>query len=87
MPKEPLRGRRPASWRLAILLLGALLTAWLAVWAAQTLSLKEGQLRVEEGPRLYVGGRNYPPPVRPHSNVREATSRGEVPQRTERLES
>lgn len=52
-------GARRAAWRVTTLLLGAAVAAWAAIFAAQSLSLNDGQLRVSQGPHLYVRGRNY----------------------------
>ena len=62
MTKADRNGMRRTIWRVATLLCGAILAACGAVWAAQSLELKEAQLHVGQGPHLYVRGRNYPGP-------------------------
>jgi hypothetical protein len=57
------RRRGAVALRVATLGLGAALAVSAGVWLAQALSLRDVEVRVSQGPHLYVRGRNYPGPV------------------------
>jgi hypothetical protein len=63
-----------AALRLIPLVCGALLALGAGVWLARTLTLGEAQLRVGQGPHLYVPGRNYPPPAARSVQLQDASA-------------